>query len=605
MTTTSRSNQFFWALGIIFALNLTGHAATISQQIANAVAAGAHQVRIQPGVYRVLPAETKQAHVILRDLRDLEIDASGVMLVCSNLSSALDIKDCLNTTLRGLTIDYDPLPITQGTIVGFAANRTWTDVRIHSGYPAPTLNAESCHEGRGFFLTYEPVARLLKHGTANRCIWNIIPQGNGVYRLDHGELQFRDRAAVGDFIRIPQKYESATGINILGCTNLALIAVTLFTAPPHFGIAARYCHDLTIRGVRVIPGPPPVGATEPRLFSTVGDGINCGDITGKLVVEDCDLDATGDDGIAVYAEAGLVLRAADDKHLTISFGTPGHPKNMPGFRLWFATATNAVEDATVVAAASTNLPRAELEAIRQQAIQKPYPSAFLGLAFNLELDKSIAARAGDMVVPLDEMSQEFLMRSNRINNAASRGIVANRSWGRVEYNRVAHTFLPGIHVFNFFRSEAGSGAQERLRICNNQVEDSCMIWPGLDGWQGAISVVSWEGDARGFGGHRDADSHRDIVIEGNQISKAWGVNIQVQRASGVMIRSNLFCQSNLLKVRNGAPRPVDNSALIFLQNVKDATVTGNEIVAPGPYISISPLTCVDVSDLKAEKPFGR
>ena len=125
MTTTSRSYQFFRALGIIFALNLTRHAATISQQIADAVAAGAHRVRIEPGTYRVWPTEPKQTHLVLRALRDLEIDASGVMLVCSNLSSALDIKDCLNTTLRGLTIDYDPLPITQGTIVGFAANRTW------------------------------------------------------------------------------------------------------------------------------------------------------------------------------------------------------------------------------------------------------------------------------------------------------------------------------------------------------------------------------------------------------------------------------------------------------------------------------------------------
>ena len=544
-----------------------------------------------------MPGQPKQAHLILRNLHGLEIDARGVTLICSNLSSAVDMLYCRDVTVRGLTIDYDPLPTTQGTIVGFAPDRTWTDVRIHQGYPRPTISAANCPKGQGFFWIHDRATRLLKPGTANRFVRDIIPQGDDIYRLDHGTAQYRDRAEVGDFIRIPQKYETATGIDILGCTNLTLTEVTLRSAPPHFGISARYCDGFTCRKVRVIPGPPPVGATEARLFSTIGDGINCGGITGRLVIEDCELDATGDDGIAIYSEPGLVLRADGGKRITASFSSAGQPPIRPGARLRFFSEANGDRiEAAVVARVAATMPHADIEAARNRAIQQPYAHAFLS-AFDLELDQPAPVRAGDMFELLDAMGREFLIRGNRVHNSGSRGIVANHSLGRVEDNVVTHTYLPGIHVFAFFRSEGGTGFQERLHICNNHVEDTCVGWPHRDGWQGAISVVNWDEGPRSLGGHRD------ILIQGNQIAKAWGVNIQVQDARGVTILSNRFSQSHVFRAVNGAPRPVDNGALIFLQDVQDATIADNEIVAPGPYINKLPLTCINVSDLKALRPF--
>ena len=571
----------------------------ISQQIAEAVAAGAHRVKIQPGVYRVLPAQPRQAHIVLAHLNGLEIDAAGVTLLCSNLSTAVEIRSCRDVTLRGLTIDYDPLPITQGTIVGFAPDRTWTDVRIHQGYPVPTLTASNCAKGQGFFWIHDPATRLLKAGTANRFVRDITARGDGIYRLDHGKAQFRDRAAVGDFIRIPQKYEIATGINIHACTNLTLTGVTLLSAPPHFGISARYGDGLVCRKVRVIPGPPPAGATEPRLFSTVGDGINCGCITGRLVIEDCDLDATGDDGIAIYAEPGLVLRTPDAQRLTVSFSTAGRAPFWPAARLRVCSAASGgMDEVAVVSGAAATMPRAELEAVRNRAIQQPHPQAYL-TAFDLQVDRPVQARVGDMALLLGHTEEAFVIRSNRVNNAGSRGIVANQSWGCVEHNRVTHTFLPGIHVFEFFRSEGGSGFQSRLSLCHNYLEDTCLGWSRRDGWLGAISVVSWDADAPAVG------RHSDLLIDSNHIVKAWGVNIQVHCARGVTIRGNRFDQSHLIKASPGAPRAVDNGALIYLQNVQACTVADNEIVAPGPFLNKLPLTCVDVSASQTAHPFGK
>jgi hypothetical protein len=60
----------------------------------------------------------KGAHLVLDGLRDVEIDATDVEMVCTSTSLALKLINCERVTLRGLTIVYDPLPSTQGQHCG-------------------------------------------------------------------------------------------------------------------------------------------------------------------------------------------------------------------------------------------------------------------------------------------------------------------------------------------------------------------------------------------------------------------------------------------------------------------------------------------------------
>lgn len=579
---------------------------TIQQQIAAGVEAGKRSVKIKPGIYKVKPGKPNQPHITLFNVNDIEIDARGVTLLCNNPSTSMDILNCKNVVLRGLTIDYDPLPFTQGTIVGFATDRTWTDVRIHKGYQPPfEYDSTKTNEKQAFLWCYDRVTRLLKAGALNRFVEKIVPQGDNVYRLDHGTTQFKDQAAVGDYIRIPQPFERPTGINIINCENITMLDVTLHSAPTHFGIASRFCSGLTFRRVRVIPGPMPEGATEARLCSTVGDGLNFSGITGKLLIEDCELNSTGDDGIAVYSEEGIVLKSDGDNQITVSFSTPGSRPLLEGSRMRLKTRPlGTSQQVTVVSCTVSVMPRAEIDTLRMKAVKAPYGDVMLGSAFDLKIDRPVRVRVGDMVMQFGADNPQYVIRGNRVTNAGSRGIVVNQSFGLVENNRVSHTYLPGIHLFTDFRSHGYSGPQEGIIIRNNQLSDTCSLWPGQDGWLGAINVSNWEGDAKGFGGHSDG-GYRNIRIENNQITHAWGVNIQIQNASQITIANNRFSHSHKLKATKGAPRQVDGGALIYLEDVQDINISGNTVTAPGPYINQNPLTCVKVTGLKTNKPFIR
>jgi hypothetical protein len=96
-----------------------------------------------------------------------------------------------------------------------------------------------------------------------------------------------------------------------------------------------------------------------------------------------------------------------------------------------------------------------------------------------------------------------------------------------------------------------------------------------------------------------------LRIEGNQISNAYGVNVQVHAASQVRIVSNVFIAPGRLVARDGAPRTIDSRAVIFMEAVNGATVAENRLVLPGPHVGERPMIIKDGKKLEAENPFVR
>src|ERR1035438_1064588 len=96
--------------------------------------AGNHHIIVPPGHYRVSPHDRQ--HLVLRNLKDVQIIADGVAMVCTETTRALTISHCTNVTVRGFVVDYDPLPFTQGRITAFAADKKSAEVELFDGYPA-------------------------------------------------------------------------------------------------------------------------------------------------------------------------------------------------------------------------------------------------------------------------------------------------------------------------------------------------------------------------------------------------------------------------------------------------------------------------------------
>lgn len=102
--------------------------------VAEAVKRGEKRIVIPPGTYRLAPKGGGEIW-LLRGLKDVEIIAEGVTLTCTKLMRAITLLQCSGVTLRGLTVDYDPLPFTQGEVVAGAEDGNAVDIKLHAGYP--------------------------------------------------------------------------------------------------------------------------------------------------------------------------------------------------------------------------------------------------------------------------------------------------------------------------------------------------------------------------------------------------------------------------------------------------------------------------------------
>ena len=103
--------------------------------VAEALKKGEKRIVIPPGVYKLGPVGGDKSIWNLQNVKDVEIVATGVSLVATRLTRALALGGCSDVTIRGLTIDYDPLPFTQGVVTAVAEDKSWIEVKIHAGYP--------------------------------------------------------------------------------------------------------------------------------------------------------------------------------------------------------------------------------------------------------------------------------------------------------------------------------------------------------------------------------------------------------------------------------------------------------------------------------------
>ena len=107
----------FAILSLLAGTVLTAAQSELQKEINAQIAAGKKVVKLTRPEYR--SAKT----IELRKLDGVTIDGNGAKLVMTRPVHALRLNGCRNTTVKNLTIDYDPLPFTQGVITAVSPDK--------------------------------------------------------------------------------------------------------------------------------------------------------------------------------------------------------------------------------------------------------------------------------------------------------------------------------------------------------------------------------------------------------------------------------------------------------------------------------------------------
>ena len=120
---------------------------------------------------------------------------------------------------------------------------------------------------------------------------------------------------------------TGSAIRMNDCENVRIEDVT-FLAAPGCAYLGRYMRGDNYYRYTIKPGPPPAGATEPRLLSTCADGLNIAFATKGPTIEGCRFSFMGDDSVnlhgVTFAGAGTEDAPGTDRRLAVFARATGH-----------------------------------------------------------------------------------------------------------------------------------------------------------------------------------------------------------------------------------------------------------------------------------------
>lgn len=531
--------------------------------IAQAVSAHAKQVTIPPGTYRLGLPKGETSFLTLSDLRDFKIAANGVHLICTKCTRAIEIQHCQNTTLEGITVDYDPLPFTQGDIVAIADDKNSLDVKIHAGYPC---------EPNSRIDIVDPKTRYRKKGMPFLWGTKSVMIAPDVVRVTLKGIG--NAAAVGDLASL-SRFTDPGGIphavSLDACSRVTLRGVTVFASPSMGIIEFEGDGANHFDGCRVIPGPRPIGATEDRILSTNHDAMQSSCPKVGPLVENCEIRDAGDDSWSVQSSDYRVVAATGDS-LVLGYGNGWTEGVQVGDHL-----------------------RKSLDSPMCVVTERKWVDADPAWAkaaryLQVRVTGDVQARVGEFVADVDRMGNGFVFRNNRTRSS---GRVLIKAAGLVENN-----VLDTPHALVVNPETANPGIIDGLTIRNNKIIDSGYFCPGPWSTQaGAISVAS-----SGHAGLFTASTAYDhVLIEGNILIGTNGPGIVVASARNVTVRGNKFIDAQQVKpATTGDNYAVDHGSLIYLSQCSGVLITKNLIQNAGPFLTKAVGVGPNVTGLKSD-----
>lgn len=488
------------------------------------IKAGSQRIVIPPGRYRITPQHGR--HLSFKGLSDLEIIAEGVEMICTQTSQAMVFEDCRQVHLRGLTIDYDPLPYTEGRITAMAPDKSWVEFDVIEGYPETKIEER--------IEIFDPATKELRRETAG---WEkeIITLGNHRYRaVKPKAYRYRehwDTEQVGDILVTSHQSPARAGghaIVAMRCKNLKLEDVTLYAASS-FGFLEHSCDASTYLRCKIDRRPPtddPVKRGFPRMRSLNADAFHSVEAAQGPAILECTAKFQGDDCVNIHGSYHLVtgcqgnrLRVAAVNRMNIEPGDVVEFLPYEGARPTDAVATQIEPDAPIT--------DQEKAFVRKLSMLDRHRTRLLdGEAhfFQVTLDRAVSLTMGSAVCSGKRVGNGFVVKGCDFGYNRSRAILIKASRGEVSDNRITNGWMAAVLVSpEFWWLESASSSDVVIR--GNQIT-GCR--------RPAIEVVAPGGNGKSL----PSGAHRNISISNNTIAHSPWPNIRVTSTQGLIIRDN-------------------------------------------------------------------
>ncbi len=489
--------------------------------------AGKQRVVVPPGRYRVTPRQS--VHLSFRNLTNIVIVATGVEMTCTETARALDFENCRNVCFKGMTIDYDPLPFTEGHITALAPDKSWLEFEVIQGYPEGKLEER--------IEIYDPATGELRREMTS---WQegFEPLGHHRYRIakykGYGYREKWDTEQVGDILVTNQRSSAGTGDHAIvatHCAGLRLEDVTLY-ASPCFGFLEYRCDGTTYYHCKIDRRPlaeDPVKRGLQRLRSLNADAFHSIEAVKGPAIIQCTAKYQGDDCVNIHGTYLLVMASQENqlrvlvgagRGLTIEPGDPVEFLPYEGKRPADAVAVKIEPDAPLTEAEHAFIAGWNMDASLHRSLLSTQSRVF-----KVTLDRAVPLPMGSGVCSGNRVGNGCLVKGCDFGYNRSRGIIIKASRAKVIGNTLTHNWMTAVLVAPEFPWWHEAACASDVLIEGSKIV-GCR-YP-------AIEVVAVGGNDKPL----PSGAHRDITISRNSITQSVWPNIRVTSTDQLVIKKN-------------------------------------------------------------------
>lgn len=436
----------------------------------------------------------------------LEVEASGALFLVQGWMEPISLEHCNNISIRGLTIDHETAPHSEGEIIN--ETEDYFDVSFSADFPVKN----------DMVMPRIMFWDLSKNRLLGETIYH--PKRNELIASQTIRIWAKHPTMIkGKIALINHTFHFRPAILIHEASNTVLQQVTIYSQPG-MGIVGHRSNNILMNGLRIVPRP---GFYQ----STNTDATHFTSCTGTIRFDGCTFEGQGDDATNVHGYYQVITNQLSTRSYSIAIEKKWGTHAMV---LDFPDKGNKMELVL----------KKTLEVISTYTVTKvdTFPSLW---KTDIQLDRPLPKNIDDyFLIDITRLPRLEFVNSYVGSNLARAVLVKTRNV-LIENCTMKESTGTAIHIGAEGDWREGAGSANVI-VRNNRIL-RCGRGAGTnDGACGiAINVKAPDETVAGI--------HKNILIEGNIIegeNAAFGIS--VSGAQKVVIRNNAFigCKQPIL-----------------------------------------------------------
>lgn len=493
------------------------------------------QIDFDPGTYDFMPVAENvpgragNAAVLLRNCANLVIDGHGAeLLIHQQDISAFQVLFSTNVIIRNFSVDYDPLPFSQGTVQSVDTTNGTFVFDLQAGFPAPDDPFFKSCRSWGMLKDVKHPGRL-KANCPNVFFYKNVQALNGnSFRFELTRKPQIDNFAVGDVFVMVGRSASIGRYSV--SENITFDHITVYACPSALFVGSQTSLLNVLNCRAVLKGD--------RLITAGADGVHCQAARIGPWVENCDFEGLSDDCLNIYGLPIYILKQESSSQLKV------HSRaeiRLGDHLVFFNPQSGRIIRETTVKSFSGNT----LE------LTDPIDETLHIAPAGTPMDER-GWKIYDHFYNLDAIGNDFVYRNNVMHDGRRYGIFIKASNGLIENNRFEGLSSQAMEIANDPAWPEGFWSRN-LVIQNNRVSE-CGY--GNDDPCAVIASLNLNGDA-------SESIQKNIILLNNEFHAVSGPALKVNGADDLVVESNQFYSGST------------SGPLITVRCSKNAVLTNN------------------------------